>query len=87
MKVGFLMILVTLVSSLFALNMNLKIPDKELEDEWRATESAIRETRSVDPQNSIEDPLKVLSFSDDNDNRLDSNEEFTRHIFGEGKSA
>ena len=73
MKVKLLLVLFSLVRCLFALN----IQDEELEEEKKGTENAIRETRSTDGQNENADPLKILSFSDDNDDIADGKGEFT----------
>ena len=68
----------TIVSVLFGLNKDMKRLDMELDFEERTAKSVKREPRSTDSQSTQDEPLlKVLSFSDDIDNKADSNGEFT----------
>ena len=55
-------------------------------DEQRAGRSILRKPRSTNSQKTPYDPLlKVLSFADDIDNKVDSEGEFTRATFEKRK--
>ena len=74
MKVGVLIILLVV-----ALDVSSKLLEREIEHEIWFTESAISEKRLAVPdyQEITKNPPKVLTVSDDNDDRKDSNGEYT----------
>ena len=66
------------VKCLSAQSQDVKTLDIDFEYEERAARGVIRKPRSIESQKTSEDPLlKVLSFADDNDNKVDKEGEFT----------
>ena len=66
------------VKCLSAQNQDVKTLDIDFEYEERAARGVIRKPRSTESQKTSEDSLlKVLSFADDNDNKVDKEGEFT----------
>ena len=80
MKIVSLIILFGFTTILVAMEVNPKLLGNELEHDTLSREDAIREKRLAEsnPQDyNYKDPLRVLSFAEDNDERKDENGEYT----------
>ena len=76
MKIVSLIILFGFTTILVAMEVNPKLLGNELEHDTLSREDAIREKRLAEsnPQDyNYKDPLRVLSFAEDNDERKDEN--------------